>query len=859
MKKAIFLLVVPFFFTTCNNMTKLNYPGENEIVLEWEFKGNNVSSDYFSSVFTLENKSDFTLSNSGWALYFNQLDLRVISESVSGDVVIEHLNGNHYRLSPRDDFKLEPGNKVMIRFDERGRLFKEVQAPLGPYFVYSDSLGNELAVVPVKQYSIKPFPSLDKTFPAETSIPLPTAGWVYEQNLHQTLLDPGAIGRIIPSPANADFFGNKVTLGEGLMIHFQEGLEREAEYLAEMMKQVRGVAPEVMNSNTGGPNIVLLNTGGDDLEPGKETYQLVADPEKGVIITGGAAAGVFYGIQSLLALVPVDAWRIPEVDLKIKSLTLIDSPAFDYRGMHLDIARNCIKPASIKKLIQAMAFYKLNKLHLHLTDDEGWRLEIPSLPELTEIGGYRGHTLDSKDHLFPAYGSGPVTDPENGFGSGYLSRSAFIDILRFADDHHIEVIPEINMPGHSRAAVYAMEARYNRLMEEGKREEAEKFRLIDPDDTSRYNSAQNFNDNVVCVCKEAPYLFFETVVDDMIDMYREAGLPLEVIHAGGDEVPYGSWEGSPVCTEFLREHPEIGGPANLQTYFESRLFDILKEKNLVMAGWEEIAMKKTEEGGWIPNPEFAGKQMLPYVWNSRVENLDLGYRLANGGFPVVLCNAKNFYFDLAYNHHPSEPGHYWSGYSNTRSAFDFIPYDVFNCTLTDTWGNPYDPEVEFAGMERLKPEAYGNIIGLQGELWSETIKGGEMLEYYYFPKMIGLAERAWSGQAPWGSIKDIEERIEAMNVAWNEFTNVVGQREMPRLDYLFGGFNYRLPPPGAIIMNGQLYANIDFPGLTIRYTTDGSEPNMDSPVYNGPVQVSGKVTFRSFDTRGRGSRVSVVE
>ena len=98
-----------------------------------------------------------------------------------------------------------------------------------------------------------------------------------------------------------------------------------------------------------------------------------------------------------------------------------------------------------------------------------------------------------------------------------------------------------------------------------------------------------------------------------------------------------------------------------------------------------------------------------------------------------------------------------------------------------------------------------------------------------------------------------------MNVEWNEFTNVVGQREMPRLDYLFGGFNYRLPPPGARIIDGQLYANIDFPGLTIRYTTDGSEPNVDSPVYNGPVIVSGKVTLRSFDTRGRGSRGSVVE
>ena len=119
--------------------------------------------------------------------------------------------------------------------------------------------------------------------------------------------------------------------------------------------------------------------------------------------------------------------------------------------------------------------------------------------------------------------------------------------------------------------------------------------------------------------------------------------------------------------------------------------------------------------------------------------------------------------------------------------------------------------------------------------------------------MIGLAERAWSGQDQWASIEDLENRIEAMNTAWNNFANVVGQREM------FGGFAYRLPSPGAMIRDGKLHANIDFPGLTIRFTTDGSEPDEESPLYTGPVDVSGKVMLRSFDTRGRGSRTSEVE
>jgi hexosaminidase len=360
------------------------------------------------------------------------------------------------------------------------------------------------------------------------------------------------------------------------------------------------------------------------------------------------------------------------------------------------------------------------------------------------------------------------------------------------------------------------------------------------------------------VCLESPYRFYETVLDEIIAMYEEAGLRMQVMHAGGDEVPHGSWTGSPICEEFITQHPKIDGIDNLQAYCEGRLFDIIRKKNLVMAGWEEIAMKKNEKGVWVPNPEFAGDEMLPYVWNSVGDNLDLGNRLANAGYPVILCNATNFYFDFGYNHHPREPGHYWGGLVNTRRAFEFIPFHVFRSTMYDRYWRPIDPEI-FTGMESLKPETYKNIVGLQGELWSEFIKGKEMLEYFYMPKMLGLVERAWVGQATWGNIEEKEQRMAAIQEAWNAFANTIGQREMPRLDHLFGGFNYRLPPPGAVIKKGQLHANIDFPGLAIRYTTDGSEPGPESSLYSGPVEVTGQVMLRSFDSQDRGSRVSVVE
>ncbi|MFO7933696.1 MAG: family 20 glycosylhydrolase [Bacteroidales bacterium] len=860
MKKTIFFfaVIIPsIFLCSCGDRNGRDYPAADEIILEWEFKGNqSVPERTSSAVFIMENQSDRVLGRGGWALYYNQMLKPVIDGSVTAPVKFEHINGDWMRIIPEEGFLLQPGDRMEIAYDMRGWLIKEVEAPQGLYFVYNGTAGNDPTEVPVESYTIRPFPPLDKVFPRLSGVALPDASWVYRQNREMEMIGEIPANRIIPTPENVTPGRGSVRLEEGLMIHFEEGLEQEAAHLAKMIRDAMGIEPVLMINPGEGPHVIRLTTDGANVQLDPESYRLTASPEAGIMIVGGDGAGVFYGIQSLLAMLPVEVWGNPEAEIEINAVTISDTPAFAYRGMHLDLARNYIRPAAIRKLIQIMAFYKMNRLHLHLTEDEGWRLEIEELPELTEVGGYRGHTNTSTDHLIPAYGSGPFPDPEQGFGSGFLSRNAFIDILKFADQHHIKVIPEINMPGHARAAIYAMEARYRRLMEEGKPEEAAKYRLIDPADTSVYNSAQNFDDNVVCVCKEAPYLFYETVVDDLMEMYMEAGLELEMIHTGGDEVPHGAWEGSPECVEFLSRNPGIGGVENLQAYFGSRLFAILERKGLTMAGWEEIAMERTEEGEWVPNPEFSGGAMIPYVWNSLGENLDLGYRLANGGYPVILCNVDHFYFDLAYSHHPSEPGLYWGGFVNTRDAFLFAPYNVYRSAISGRWGNPIDPEEAFRGMERLQPGAYENILGIQGELWSETIKGGEMLEYYYLPKMLGLAERAWSGQPSWASAGDLQERISAMDDDWNEFACVVGQREMPRLDHLFGGYGYRLPPPGAEIRDGKLSANSAFPGLTIRYTTDGSRPDGTSMVYEGPVEAPGQMVLRTFDTRGRGSRAS---
>ncbi|MCP4314370.1 MAG: family 20 glycosylhydrolase [Bacteroidetes bacterium] len=855
MTKTIFFLMAALILSSCGSTSKPGLPSAEEIHLTWELKGNNPREGYSSAVFVIQNTGKQTLYDVNWKLYFSQMGMGVVEESVTGKVRIRHLNGDLLCISPMEGFLLGPGQKVEIAYNKPGSVIKEVEAPSGIYIVYEIGENGKEEAMAIQDYKVLPFPPLEKIFPESSGIPLPDAAWIYQQNAGLEELDPSGIIRVIPTPAVLRVRGGSEILRSGLVIRYMKGLENEAVYLADMLELLMGVRPGMVPGHGEGTNLINLSISGSGSEEG---YHLKVAEGEGIHIEGGDTAGLFYGIQSLLSMVPVEAWKKPKGKLVINCVSITDTPAFHYRGIMLDVARNYHQPESVRKLISAMGFYKLNKLHFSVTNDEAWRLEIPGLPELTDVGGFRGHTLDSKDWLIPAYGSGPDPDPENGVGSGYLTREDFVDLLRFAAKNHVEVIPEINFPGHSRAAIFAMEARYERLMGEGREEEAELYRLADPDDQSIYNSAQNYTDNISCVCKEAPFLFFEKVVDELSLMYKDAGLELKVVHTGGDEVPAGSWTGSPICEAFLESQTEIDNPSQLQVYFEGRLLEILSRKNLVMAGWEEIALKKDDNGKWVPNPVFAGKGMVPYVWNSLGDFLDLGNRMANAGYPVVLCNVDNFYIDLAYNHHPAEPGHYWGGFVNTRRAFTFAPFNVFNTTLSDRYRRPFNPEKSFEDMEFLLPGARKNIVGLQGQIWSERVIGIEILEYALLPKMLGLAERAWSGQADWGDIPDRDERTGAINRDWNDFAHTIGYREMPRLDYLFGGFNYRLPAPGAIIQEGRLHANVDFPGLTIRYTTDGSEPCMDSPLYEGPVEVTGTISLRTFDTRGRGSLTTSV-
>lgn len=853
--------MISFLFPGCinNGSDDGNLPSPDDLSVSFVLHNNTAEGESVSYVeFQMENSGKNKLANSGWTIYFNQFPRTIVPGSLSEELSIDWINGDFHSIKPTEKFLLAAGESKSFPFQYQGWLTKKTFAPMGLYLVYTDDQGEEKGIFPINNYEIEFTSDLAKIFPeVENKVPLPNAAWQFKENKDVSLISKEEVEKIIPTPRKIAKSNGKAILEEGLMIHFQEGLEYEAEYLGTMLEKTMGNKPAIMQSTHSGPNIIMLSTGLTSSN-NSEAYNLISSNEKGVLIQGKEASGVFYGIQSLISMIPPEAFKTPQSKIEIDAVRISDEPAFEYRGMHIDISRNYIDKQSLMKFIRLMSYYKLNKLQLHLTDDEGWRLEIEELPELTEIGSKRGHTMDDKEQLIPAYGSGPFADPATSHGSGFLTRDDFKEILTFAWQHHIEVIPEINMPGHSRAAIKAMEVRYDRLMEEGFEAEAEKYLLSDPNDQSEYYSAQGFTDNVACVCKESVYNFYETVIDDVIEMYTEANVPLTTIHTGGDEVPRGSWEKSPLCQDFIEKNLSVGSAKNLHAYFFDRVNEMLEERKLITAGWEEVGMKAVEGGTWVPNPDFANGSVLLYIWNSLAGFQDLGSRLTNAGYPVILCNVGNFYFDLAYNHHPDEPGHSWGGTMDTRKAYDFIPYDVFKFPVEDGYGRPVQFGSEVEQMERLKPEAKKNIQGLQGEIWSETIKGGEMLEYYYVPKLLGFAERAWVGQATWASIEDDEKRKEAISKDWNTFANSVGQREFLRLDYLFDGFNYRIPPPGAVIKDGMLHVNNSYPGLTIRYTIDGSEPTDNSEVFESPVSVSGQVKVKAFDSRGRSGRTSTI-
>jgi hexosaminidase len=421
-----------------------------------------------------------------------------------------------------------------------------------------------------------------------------------------------------------------------------------------------------------------------------------------------------------------------------------------------------------------------------------------------------------------------------GQGSGFLTTGDFEDLLKYADARHIAVIPEFDMPAHARAAVQAMQRRGD-----------DRYRLVDPADTSTHRSVQGYTDNLVNPCLDSTYAFLDKVVHEVRAMYDAAGVPLTMLNLGGDEAPGPDrWQHSPACSA----NPETAGKDDKQLIdlFYAKWNAIALTVAPKTAGWEDILLEGT---GTLKLQDFVP---LPWqnVWGWGREQV--AYHLANAGTPVVLAHATNLYMDLAYNKDPDEPGYYWANFVDDRSTFTYQPFDVYANATQDRWGNPFTPDPSW---EKLTDAGRANILGLEAQLWGEDAKTPQIREYQAFPKLLGAATRAWDRDTP---------TPQQMPQAWDTFVNTVGQATFPLLSFYQAvgagddgppGVNYRIPLPGGRIDGGVLRANVRNPGMTIEWSADGRSWR----TYRGPVRVGAtSVVLRTRAVDGRTSRLSSV-
>jgi len=315
-------------------------------------------------------------------------------------------------------------------------------------------------------------------------------------------------------------------------------------------------------------------------------------------------------------------------------MTIEDWPDMPYRGFMLDVVRDFRTVDEVLVILDLMASWKLNTLHLHLADDESWCLKIKELPELTEYGAH--HELPDWN-LQETAALKPTCNGSIGCRS-YYTTEEYKMILSYARSLRIRVIPEFDTPGHSRASIKAMQAYERRTGDTT-------FRLQDTADTSHYWSAQDFTDNVLSVYLPSVYKFYGVVFDEVIRLHREAGVPLPAIHIGGDEVPDGAWAG--------RDRKAMKG------LFINGMLDLAEERGIKLAGWEDIA-----RGLDSATTERLRKSLyFLNVWNTKgIE-----------GFPVVLSPADYTYLDLAYSDSPEEIGLNWAGYVDERKTFSLQP------------------------------------------------------------------------------------------------------------------------------------------------------------------------------------------
>jgi hexosaminidase len=413
-------------------------------------------------------------------------------------------------------------------------------------------------------------------------------------------------------------------------------------------------------------------------------------------VSASARAGFLYGLITL-GQVLRGARLHPETFQFPASGEITDEPALSWRGVHLDVARQFYGTAEIEQFLRIMAWNKLNRFHWHLSDDEAWRVEIDAYPALTEIGAWRGHGLK----IPPLLGSGPQVS------GGYYTKAAIRQVVALAGGLGIDVVPEIDVPGHCYAMLQAIPE------------------LRDPQEKGSYFSVQGFPDNCINPAREETYRVLETIFDELVELF-----PSRIIHIGADEVPLGAWSGSPEALARLRDvsgeamatahaarlnvitnthgADEIdgSGAAVLQAEFLARIQAFLASRGCVTGGWQEAA-----HGNVIDK-----SQSLLFGWRT----VEASAALAEEGYDMVVCPGQVYYLDMANSQAWSEPGASWAGWSDPEKLYTFDPVEGWN--------------------EAQKK----HLLGVQCCIWSEPMTDRGVFDRLVFPRLSALAETGWT-------------------------------------------------------------------------------------------------------------------
>lgn len=818
------------------------------------------------------NKVNMILHNQGeaikskdWAIYFHSI--RLILDVENEQFKISRVTGDLHKLEPTEKFAgFAAGEEVVLPLiGEYWTLFDTDFMP-GAFVVAPNAEPRLIAslntediasfVTGIEGDNLKRTPADNNVFANAISR--------FEQNAD--LAKQEVSTTLIPTPMHVEAGQGTVDITAGI------ALPKEA-FDSAQYSAIRDRAAVIGVDVAGDLPVIILVQPADFREElaTSGAYQLRIEND-GITIKAFDQAGVFYAVQSIFGL--IDSQQIDS----LPQLIIQDAPRFEYRGVMVDVARNFHSKQAILATLDQMAAYKMNKLHLHLTDDEGWRLEIPGLPELTEIGAKRCFDLEEKRCLLSQLGSGPTSD---NFGSGYFSKADYIDIVKHAKARHIEVIPEIDMPAHARAAVVSMEARYDRLMAQGKPIQANEYRLMDPQDTSNVTTVQFYDkQSFINPCMESSKRFVDKVISEVAAMHIEAGAPLTTWHFGGDEaknIKLGAgfqdvkaqdkvdWKGtidlskqdkpfaqSPQCQTLITDGT-VSDFGHLPSFFAEQVSKMVADKGIPnFQAWQD-GLKYSE------GPEaFATTNKRVNFWDTLYWGGSASvYEWAKQGYDVIVSNPDYVYMDMPYEADPKERGYYWATRAtDTRKMFSFAPENMPQNAETslDRDGNGFTGKGEVQGKR---------FYGLSAQLWSETVRNDEQYEYMVFPRVLAAAERAWH-RAEWENNYKVGVEYSqdsqlvnqsALNQDYNRFANVLGQRELAKLEK--AGIDYRLPVPGARIDNGYLTMNVQFPGVSLQYSLDGQQW-LDFDASN-PPQVSGEVALRSTSASGiRFSRVTVI-